>query len=314
MKGRSSHAPDGATGTLVPVWKEILLDTDTPVSAFARLRGAPAPMRNAEFAFLLESAPAGGDTWARYTFLGTNPRGAWKLAGGVVQEWTPGLGLARRPPAGGSVRGPSRDHHGVRARRRAGARRVLGRRRRLLLVRRRALHREAAARRRRRACVRRTRCSCSRASSSSSTTFARRLAWSRRCGCRAALTRPTSTALTAQAHAEIDEVIARLRDGAVTAAARPRPAGEAGARDVPRTSARSSSPTSTGSRNTSSRATASRRCSRAASSFRTISTAPRCTARSARSIPRPTCTTSHSTASSSWGARPSCTCAWPTTR
>ena len=89
MDGRSSHARDGATGTLVPVWKEILLDTDTPVSAFARLRhrgggAAGTP----DFAFLLESAPAGGDTWARYTFLGTEPRGAWKLAGGVVQDWS----------------------------------------------------------------------------------------------------------------------------------------------------------------------------------------------------------------------------------
>ena len=87
MKGRSSDAPDAATGTLVPVWKEILLDTDTPVSAFSRLRGSKA-LRTAEFAFLLESAPAGGDTWARYTFLGAEPPGAWRLADGVVQDWT----------------------------------------------------------------------------------------------------------------------------------------------------------------------------------------------------------------------------------
>src|ERR1019366_340378 len=52
MDGRSSHARDGDTGTLVPVWKEILLDTDTPVSAFARLRHEAGAMRNAEFAFL----------------------------------------------------------------------------------------------------------------------------------------------------------------------------------------------------------------------------------------------------------------------
>ena len=53
--------------TLVPVWKDCLLDTDTPVSAFAKLSRGP-------FAFLLESAPAGGETWARYTYLGTEPR------------------------------------------------------------------------------------------------------------------------------------------------------------------------------------------------------------------------------------------------
>ena len=102
MKGRSSHAPGGATaarGKLVPVWKEILLDTDTPVSAFARLRSGARELHNAKFAFLLESAPAGGDRWARYTFLGANPRGAWKLAGGVIQDWTPDRGWHgdRRP-------------------------------------------------------------------------------------------------------------------------------------------------------------------------------------------------------------------------
>ncbi|MFL5555466.1 MAG: anthranilate synthase component I [Gemmatimonadaceae bacterium] len=70
-----------ATATLVPVWKDCLLDTDTPVSAFAKLRRGP-------FAFLLESAPAGGETWSRYTYLGTEPRSAWRLQNGVVEDWT----------------------------------------------------------------------------------------------------------------------------------------------------------------------------------------------------------------------------------
>jgi anthranilate synthase component 1 len=69
-------------GTLAPVWADMLLDTDTPVSAFAKLRRAP-------FAFLLESAPAGGETWARYTYLGTEPRAAWRLVDGAVEDWTP---------------------------------------------------------------------------------------------------------------------------------------------------------------------------------------------------------------------------------
>ena len=72
---------------LVPVWRETLLDTDTPVTAFAKLRAAGGP-----FAFLLESAPAGGETWARYTFMGAEPRGAWRLRDGVVDEWTPAKG------------------------------------------------------------------------------------------------------------------------------------------------------------------------------------------------------------------------------
>ena len=70
---------------LVPVWRDCLLDTDTPVTAFAKLREGP-------FAFLLESAPAGGETWARYTFLGSAPRAAWRLCAGVVEDWTPALG------------------------------------------------------------------------------------------------------------------------------------------------------------------------------------------------------------------------------
>ena len=51
------------------------------MAAFAKLRHGP-------FAFLLESAPAGGETWARYTFMGTDPRSAWRLQDGVVQDWT----------------------------------------------------------------------------------------------------------------------------------------------------------------------------------------------------------------------------------
>ena len=76
----------------MPVWKDILLDTDTPVSAFARLRQASARAGAPDFAFLLESAPAGSDTWARYTFLGAEPRGAWRLVDGVVQDWSAARG------------------------------------------------------------------------------------------------------------------------------------------------------------------------------------------------------------------------------
>ena len=70
-----------ARGGLVPVWRELLLDTDTPVSAFAKLRRGP-------FAFLLESAPAGSETWSRYTFMGTEPRAAWRLRDQTVESWT----------------------------------------------------------------------------------------------------------------------------------------------------------------------------------------------------------------------------------
>jgi anthranilate synthase component 1 len=52
-------------GNLIPVYREILADTETPVSAFMKIgRG--------EHAFLLESVQ-GGEKWARYSFLGRNP-------------------------------------------------------------------------------------------------------------------------------------------------------------------------------------------------------------------------------------------------
>jgi anthranilate synthase component I len=72
-------------GALVPVWQDLLLDHSTPVAAYARLR-------RGAFSFLLESAPAGSETWARYTFLGTEPRAAWRLTDGMVERWSPAGG------------------------------------------------------------------------------------------------------------------------------------------------------------------------------------------------------------------------------
>ena len=53
-------------GNLVPVYREVRGDTETPVSAFLKL---PAPSH----AFLLESVE-GGERWGRYSFLGDRPR------------------------------------------------------------------------------------------------------------------------------------------------------------------------------------------------------------------------------------------------
>jgi anthranilate synthase component 1 len=81
-----------AAGGLVPVWRDCLLDLCTPISAFAKLRRGP-------FAFLLESAITRGENWSRYTYLGSEPRGAWRLRDGVVEDWTPERGWhgARTP-------------------------------------------------------------------------------------------------------------------------------------------------------------------------------------------------------------------------
>lgn len=50
-------------GNLIPIYREILADQDTPVSAFAKIDHGPS-------AYLLESIQ-GGEKWARYSFLGS---------------------------------------------------------------------------------------------------------------------------------------------------------------------------------------------------------------------------------------------------
>lgn len=52
-------------GNLVPIYREILADTETPVSAFLKMKKGP-------YSYLLESIE-GGEKWGRYSFLGTEP-------------------------------------------------------------------------------------------------------------------------------------------------------------------------------------------------------------------------------------------------
>jgi len=63
-------------GNLVPIFREILADTETPVSAFLKTaRG--------DHAFLLESV-VGGDKWGRYSFLGSEPAAIFTSRGTTV--------------------------------------------------------------------------------------------------------------------------------------------------------------------------------------------------------------------------------------
>lgn len=62
-------------GNLIPVYKEILGDIETPVSAFIKLGRKPA--------FLLESV-TGGEKWARYSFLGIDPALTLRCSGRKV--------------------------------------------------------------------------------------------------------------------------------------------------------------------------------------------------------------------------------------
>ena len=63
-------------GNLVPVYREILADTETPVSAYQKLD-------HSHGAFLLESVE-GGEHLGRYSFVGSHPRAILRSDGKAV--------------------------------------------------------------------------------------------------------------------------------------------------------------------------------------------------------------------------------------
>ena len=73
---------------LIPVWREIAADLETPVSAFLKVaRG--------DYAFLLESVQ-GGEKWGRYTFLGSEPAMVLRGQGGRLDLTRPGRSVEVR--------------------------------------------------------------------------------------------------------------------------------------------------------------------------------------------------------------------------
>jgi anthranilate synthase component 1 len=79
----TEYRPDRATfktlardHTIVPVWREVLADVQTPVAAWLRLDPHPN-------GFLLESVE-GGERWARYSFLGGDAFAVVKAKDGVI--------------------------------------------------------------------------------------------------------------------------------------------------------------------------------------------------------------------------------------
>jgi anthranilate synthase component 1 len=64
-------------GNLIPVYQELLMDLETPLSFFKRLE-------RDKYAFLLESVE-GSERWARYSFLGTRPQRIFKARGRQVE-------------------------------------------------------------------------------------------------------------------------------------------------------------------------------------------------------------------------------------
>ncbi|MBF0154372.1 MAG: anthranilate synthase component I [Magnetococcales bacterium] len=70
---------------LVPVYREILADLDTPVSAFLKVAGGDP------YSFLLESVQ-GGEKWGRYSLIGTQPLAVFRAYGRRVEIHRRGRG------------------------------------------------------------------------------------------------------------------------------------------------------------------------------------------------------------------------------
>ena len=78
---RSGFQELARRGRLAFVYKEVVADADTPVSAYAKLGRGP-------YSFLLESV-VGGEKWAAYSFVGVRPRAVIRARGEDVEVLTP---------------------------------------------------------------------------------------------------------------------------------------------------------------------------------------------------------------------------------
>jgi anthranilate synthase component I len=78
---RSGFLELARRGRLAFVYREVLADADTPVSAYAKLGRGP-------YSFLLESV-VGGEKWASYSFVGVRPRAVVRARGRDVEVLVP---------------------------------------------------------------------------------------------------------------------------------------------------------------------------------------------------------------------------------
>ena len=84
---RSGFLDLARRGHLCFVYREVLADSDTPVSAYAKLGRGP-------YSFLLESV-VGGEKWAAYSFVGVKPRAVIRARGDLVEVLRPDGGEFR---------------------------------------------------------------------------------------------------------------------------------------------------------------------------------------------------------------------------
>jgi anthranilate synthase component 1 len=81
---RKAFLKKAKQGNLIPVWKEILADQETPVSAYERVRTFLREKDHASHTWMLESVE-GGEHIGRYSFIGGNPRAIIRARGSVTE-------------------------------------------------------------------------------------------------------------------------------------------------------------------------------------------------------------------------------------
>lgn len=80
VPNRETFLEKAKQGNLIPVWKEILADQETPVSAYERVRAFLREKDHASHTWMLESVE-GGEHIGRYSFIGGNPRAILRAYG-----------------------------------------------------------------------------------------------------------------------------------------------------------------------------------------------------------------------------------------
>ncbi len=81
---REAFLEKAKQGNLIPVWKEILADQETPLSAYERVRRYLREKDHASHTWMLESVE-GGEHIGRYSFIGGNPRSIIRTCGGMTE-------------------------------------------------------------------------------------------------------------------------------------------------------------------------------------------------------------------------------------
>lgn len=80
-------------GDLVPVYRTLLADLDTPMSVYLKLS------QTGQYSFMLESVE-GGEQVGRYSFIGVNPKGVITVSDGIVKRTLHGETITRPLAAG----------------------------------------------------------------------------------------------------------------------------------------------------------------------------------------------------------------------